>query len=170
MWYVAQVYTGREQVACDLIERFADPATYEECFVPRYRSARKQNGQYVPYEEVLFSGYVIIVTESIDRFRSELIKVPVFTKLLGNDATLLPLDHEEEAWISAFTRKEHRTIDMSRGVVEGGKVVVTDGPLVRREGLIKKINRRKRLATLELSMLGRTVEVKVGLELVRSKP
>ena len=56
---------------------------------------------------------------------------------------------------------------MSTGVIEGDRVIVTDGPLVGREALISKIDRHKRLAYLDMRMFGRIKTIKVGLEIVR---
>ena len=55
---------------------------------------------------------------------------------------------------------------MSTGVIEGDEVVVLNGPLMGRTSLIKKIDRHKRLAYLELEMLGRKKTIKVGLEII----
>ena len=45
-------------------------------------------------------------------------------------------------------------------------MVVLSGPLKGNEGLIRKIDRHKRKAWLEIEMFGRTVEMQVGLEVV----
>ena len=49
-------------------------------------------------------------------------------------------------------------------------VMVTDGPLKGHEALIRKINRYKRVAYLDMRMFGRTKTIKVGLEIVRKNP
>ena len=55
---------------------------------------------------------------------------------------------------------------MSEGVIEGGTIKVLSGPLMGYEGSIQKIDRHKRLAYVEIKMLGRTTVVKLGLEIV----
>ena len=52
---------------------------------------------------------------------------------------------------------------MSLGIKEGDRVVVTQGPLVGHEGLIREINRRKSVAYLEFNLCGRRVSTRVGL-------
>ena len=49
-------------------------------------------------------------------------------------------------------------------------IVILNGPLMNQTGLIKKLDRHKRLAYLEIEILGRVKTVKVGLEIVRKKP
>ena len=77
-----------------------------------------------------------------------------------------PLDDRDIAFINAFTSPENRTVRMSTGVVEGDDVIILNGPLMGRAGWIKKIDRHKRLAYLEVEMPGRTTTVKLGLEIV----
>ena len=54
---------------------------------------------------------------------------------------------------------------MSEGIIEGSRVIVRTGPLQGMEGLIRKIDRHKRKAWLELPMFGGTHTVQVGLEI-----
>ena len=55
---------------------------------------------------------------------------------------------------------------MSTGYMEGDKVMVVDGPLEGLETVIRRIDRHKRMATVEMHMFGRVQEVAVGLEIV----
>ncbi|WP_165045735.1 antiterminator LoaP [Adlercreutzia sp. ZJ138] len=172
-WYAVQVFTGQEDKAVGLIGQTltisGEENLVDEVFVPKRKTLTKQHGELVEGETALFPGYIMVVTSKVERLSALLGKVPAFTRLLGTDGMFTPLAEGEVAWICAFTQRKHRTVEMSEGFVEGGRVVVASGPLVGREALIKKVNRRKREATLELSILGRTVEVKVGLSLVRKK-
>ena len=56
---------------------------------------------------------------------------------------------------------------MSEGYITGDKVTVTRGPLIGLEGDIRKIDRHKRRAYLDVTLFGRTVPASVGLEVVR---
>ena len=167
MWYVIQVSTGRERAACDLIEQHVDGSLFAECFVPRRTVAFQVGDGWDTTTEPLFPGYVIVDTAHPRRLHSRLAALPDFLRLLDVDGDFLPLNDDEVAWIDGFTKRGHRVVDMSRAVVEGGIVRIMDGPLVGREAQVKRINRRKRRAILELSILGRTVEVPMGLEVVR---
>ena len=61
---------------------------------------------------------------------------------------------------------EKEEVEMSRGVIEGDKIRVISGPLVGQEAHIKRIDRHKRKALIETELLGRGVEVTVGLEVI----
>lgn len=57
-------------------------------------------------------------------------------------------------------------LKMSRGVIRKGVTHVTEGPLIGKEEIICKIDRHKRLATLNLPVAGDATPLKVGLEIV----
>ncbi len=179
MWYVIQILSGHEKAVLSMIEHAVDECAesapcskrdiLDECFSPRYRTTKLVRGEYVPVEELLLPGYLIASTRKPAKFESVLRDVPALTKMLRTENAFVPLREDEVAWICAFTQKGNRVVEMSEGFKEGGRVVVTSGPLVGREGLISRINRRKRTAFLQLSMLGRNVEVKVGFNLVKRR-
>ena len=55
---------------------------------------------------------------------------------------------------------------MSQGYIVGDKVNIISGPLVGYEGKIKKIDRHKRIAYIEVSLFDQVVVVQVGLEII----
>ncbi len=171
MWYVVQVLGGKEEAMCRLIERMvADEGVLQECFTPRYETQKKICGSWKTCRNVLFPGYVIAVTDDVEHLRAALRGVPEFTRLLTSGETFTPLSEQDKAWIGAFTKPGSRTVEMSMGVIEGDKVVVTSGPLRGHEGWIKSVNRRKSLAFLEVEMFGRKLQTKVGLGIVARRP
>lgn len=153
----------REAGAC------ADEPCVRECFVPKYEVMINFRGEWVRRTKALFPGYLIVVTSDVDRLDQMLRRVPAFTKLLGNDDGFIPLEAQEIDWISAFTQEGRRVVEMSEGVQEGDEITILKGPLMGHVGWIKSVNRRKRLAYLEIQMFGRTITTKVGLNLVRKK-
>lgn len=168
--YVIQAIAGREQRAKELIERMVDGSLYKEIFIPRYETMKNYRGEWQLKSETLLPGYLFVITNNPNAMATQLKNVPAFTRLLGNDDIFTPLADKEADFISAFTEGEHRTIRMSEGVIEGDEIVILKGPLMGRQALIKDINRHKRMAYLELDMLGRVINIKVGLEIVRRRP
>ena len=200
MWYVIQITTGRENSVLRLIDRAVaeyarehgvEPTdVLQECFSPRYRTARRQNAtsastsragapapasaasapaRYIPTTELLLPGYLIAVTKNPAQLQMVLKRVPALSKLLKSENAFTPLTRQEVSWLCAFTQKGNRVVDMSEGFTQGGRVVVTSGPLMGYEGQIAHINRRKRTASVKMSMCGRTVEVKLGFHLVKKQ-
>lgn len=169
MWYVVQTMAGREFAVCRLIESLVESDVLEECFVPQYEVQKQFRGEWRTCAATLFPGYLIVVTERIDELEARLRRVPAFTRVLGNDGGFVPLERDEVAWIDAFTEKGHRTVGVSEGIIDGDRIVVLRGPLRGHEGWIRKINRRKRTAYLEIDMFGRTIHTKIGLGIVRKR-
>ena len=60
---------------------------------------------------------------------------------------------------------EGSLVEMSKGSIKSGVLEITSGPLRGREQLIKKIDRHKRTAEIEIPLEGRNRRVIVGLEI-----
>ena len=166
MWYVVQVRTGSEENIRLQCERKIPHSVLEECFIPYYEEKKKIQGEWKIQKKILFPGYIFLVTEDVHEVWWQLKGVFGLTKLLKVDLEVIPLKEEEIRFLLAFGGKE-QLVKMSEGIIENSKVIVTSGPLQGWEGLIKKIDRHKRKAYLELEMFGRKQLVQVGLEIVR---
>lgn len=169
MWYVAQVRSGQETAVRDMCKQMVDPEILQDCFIPEYETMRKMQGEWQSVRRCLFPGYVFVVTESLAGLVTALKKVPASIHLLGQgdrEGAILPLSTEEQDWIAAFTDETH-CVRMSEGYIEGEAITVTRGPLVGREAIIRKVDRHKRRALIEMTMFGRTTTATIGLEIVR---
>ncbi len=170
MWYVVQTVGGQEKHVLDLMNKLVDEELIQESFIPQYEVKKRIQGAWKVRTEVLLPGYMFVITDQPGKLREALRSVPKFTRLLGNNDVFTPLDEQEVAFINAFTEPDHRVVEFSSGVIEGDEIVILNGPLMNQTGLIKKVDRHKRLAYLEVQILGRTKTVKVGLEIVRKRP
>lgn len=168
MWYVVQVVGGQEHTVSYQIEKLVDSSTYSSCFIPQYEIKKRYSGVWKYRNEVLFPGYVFVDTKTPEAFRKELNKVSRMTKMLHDGSEhFIPLADEEKTIISAFIGDTDHVMKMSEGIIEGDEIVVLKGPLMNHTGLVKKTDRHKRLAYLEIWMCGRRTTIKAGLEIVR---
>lgn len=165
MWYVIQVRTGTEEEIQRQCENIIDKSILEKSFIPKYEQERKYQGEWHTELKVLFPGYVFLVSEEKEKLFFELKRIIGLTKLLGTGETIVPLTDEEVNFLLRLGGEE-QIVGMSGGIIENDRVVVLSGPLKGNEGLIRKIDRHKRKAWLEVEMFGRTVEMQVGLEVV----
>lgn len=166
--YVMQVLTGKERYTLDLLERVLGSSVHATFFAPRYQYQRKIKGSWELVEELLTPGYVYIKTSmlDIDELTRQLQQVPAFARVLTQDGKIISLSADDEAWLTRLTGANY-VVEPSIGVMEGDKIVIVDGPLKGLETHIKKIDRHKRLAYVEVQLLGRIKLVKVGAEIVR---
>lgn len=168
--YVIQVTSGKEESVRKLVLRLLAPAV-EDCYTPAYESMRRVRGEWKLVRGMLFPGYIFVQTSRPAAVAQGLKTVPAFTRLLGaSDTSILALTSDEVAWLNAFTNAETHVVEMSEGVIEGDRVLVTKGPLRGHEGEIVFIDRHKRIAQLEVHMFGRRKRIKLGLEIVSKRP
>ena len=168
MWYVLQVRTGTEENIRQQCRSNISDTVLEHCFIPYYEEKRRIRGEWTIQKKVLFPGYVFVITEieKLDQLYQSLKTIIGLTKLIGTGREIVPLTEEEKNFLVGFGG-EYQVVEMSEGVIEGDKTIVTKGPLMGREGYIRKIDRHKRKAWLEIKMFGRIQEIQVGLEIVR---
>ena len=167
MWFVIQVYTGKElQIAQQCRERVVNEG--EDVFVPLAERWTKIRGERTLITSRLFPGYVFIETEKIEDFYKRLNRIYAMTKVLRTGDEMTPIQKEEEEYLRKLGGDEH-VVKYSEGYIEGDKLVVTSGALKDFEGRIKKILRHKRLVVIEVSLLGQTAEVTLGLGVVERR-
>ena len=135
--------------------------------MPEYETMWRVRGEWKLVRRLLFPGYLFFVTGDAEELNKELLRVPLPIRLLGNEEnSFFPLTGKERDWFLSFMDGEH-IVRMSEGYITGDKVTVTRGPLIGLEGDIRKIDRHKRRAYIDVSLFGRTVPASVGLEIVR---
>lgn len=162
-WYVIQVMKGREDNMASLIGRVVPKALLQEVFSPKYETEIKVRGRWIPVQKTLLPGYLIAITNDPEGLEAMLSDMPEFARLLAQGNEFAPLAPAEVEVIGAFTAPGKRVVPMSIGVKDGDRVVITAGPLVGHEAMVKEIWRRKSIAVLEVNMCGRVVTTRVGL-------
>lgn len=163
MWYVIQVQGGREEAMAQRIEQLVPSDVFDEVFYPKYTTEIKQRGAWQQVQKPLFPGYLVCVTRDPRGVQRRLNAMDGFARVLAQGDEFVPLACEERELIGAFTRRGERVVPMSEAFKDGDRVVVTEGPLLGHEGLIKDINRHKCTAYLEVDLCGRRVSTRVGL-------
>lgn len=163
-----QVQTGMEERICAQCSRKIPGAVLERCFIPRYEEKKHIQGAWRTQKQILFPGYVFVVTSDIRKLHDGLKTVIGLTKLLGTGREIVPLSEGEKEFLLSFGGEE-QVVQMSEGIIIGSQVIIHSGPLKGKEGYIRKIDRHKRKAWLELPFLGGMQRVQVGLEIVSRK-
>lgn len=64
-----------------------------------------------------------------------------------------PITQEEQAFLSAMMDKDH-IVKYSEGFLIGKTVCITQGPLRNYQGNIKNIDRHRRIAKIDVPILG----------------
>lgn len=173
MWYVIQVRTGSEEkivIQCQRIiqEHDCEGSVLRKCFIPYYEQKRRYEGAWHTERKILFPGYVFLVSDDLTKLRESLTGVIGMSRLLGTGDEIVPLS-DEEVRVLQKLGGDSQIVEASIGVIEHDEIRITSGPLQGMEGCIKKIDRHKRMAWLEITMMGRLMEAQVGLEIVEKR-
>ena len=168
-WYVIQVKSGNEDKIAQACRLSIPKEILIESFVPKYRLQKKFKGKWHLIEDVLFKGYVFLISDHIQDLFYQLSNIHELTKLLGNDGNeIYPMTTQDVILLEKFMKEDY-ILDMSIGYIEGENVYISEGPLKGYEGLITKIDRHKRIAYLDISFMGQQLTTKVGLEIISKK-
>ncbi len=169
-WYVFYVQTGREQLVCDYLNNVMNR---EEsiAFFPQveliFKNSKVVNKELKP----MFPGYVfmdsvldektfITQTHRYSRFSRHIFK------LLGNEnIDYMTLTKEEKNFLLGFCYDGY-VAEESKGFIAGDRIYITSGPLKGKESIIKKINRHKRRAEIEMICFGDKRRISVSLEII----
>jgi transcriptional antiterminator NusG len=131
----------------------------------------RQKGQVLKIHEILFPGYVFVETDAayidfIQHLNTHIKPCLGFIRILEHDHIgTQSLYLHERLFIESFTNNQ-RIIETSTGFIEGDKIIITEGPLVGHESQIKRIDRHKKIAELEISMFGQIRKIKLSCEIL----
>lgn len=163
-WYAVQVTTGKEEETSLACRRLVSTESLKECFVLKSERMRRYEGAWHKEEQLLFPGYMFLITDQVEKLYYELKQVPELTKILGDGSCFIPLEDEEVSLMLQMGGKDH-VVAMSFGYIVGEEMIITRGPLQNVKGIIRKIDRHKRTALIYTKILGHLQYVTMGLEI-----
>lgn len=168
MWYVIQVMSGAERKTMELSRALIDKSLFQKIFLPEIEVMKRYHGAWHKERQRIFPGYFFVVTEDVEALRLAFYKVPRLTKVLGIEWTPVALSEDEVRLMQHIMNSEY-VVELSRGILVGDRLVIESGPMMGMEGMVKRIDRHKRTATLEMELFGRLVEATMGMEVVRKQ-
>lgn len=166
MWYVIQVPTGREELTKDLCTDRLDSVHYNEIFILKYVKKIKKNGIWREVTRMLFPGYIFVDTDDIVSVKQDLTGVKTMTIVLGSDGEPVPVSPEERSFLQSLI-DENYVVRMSAGFIIGDEIALISGPLRNTKGIIKRVDRHKRQAVIDVELFGGVNSATVGLEVIK---
>lgn len=115
-----------------------------------------------------FSRYVFLIAENPEQLINSFKNIVGLTKMIGTGNEIVPLSQEEVNLLMRMG-KDNQLVEMSSGIIKDNRIQILSGPLQGMEDSIRRIDRHKRVAYLEVEMFGRTVEMKAGLEIIKKE-
>lgn len=168
--YILFVKTGCEEKIVNILKSWLDLSLFLP-FVPTREKLFRRNGKTTRIMELVFGGYIFIESElSSDNFIIEV--TPIIIKL--NEAyRIINYGDKRDIAMRAVERNmlknlygSNYCIVASVGFIEGDRIRINEGSLMGMENVIKKINRHKREAIIEIEIMGSLRQVTVGLEII----
>jgi len=173
-WYIFFALTGREQhITNRLNQHFHNEAfTTFTAFTPMLEVLFRNSGKVHKEMKIMFPGYVFIESElcSVEflQYASHLIRTSkdIIKILKYGDSDEIAIREDERTLLMLLCNDNH-CIETSVGFAEGDRIYIEKGPLEGRESMIRKINRHKMEALIDLEIMGGLRRVAIGLEVLR---
>jgi len=166
-YYAIQVWTGKEDDFADRISR--DPAMNSKTMVPKKAMQVRRAGKMRREERPLFPGYVFVASETGEldnEQRWALRSCKFFVRALPTTAEPRPVKEKDRRLLAHFM-SFGKVADISKVSFDvDERIVVIEGPLKGLEGLIVKVDMRKRRAKLRLDMCDNSFLVDMGFEIL----
>ncbi|BCJ96192.1 transcription termination/antitermination protein NusG [Anaerocolumna cellulosilytica] len=169
-WYILYVRTGCEEKIQKILQKRLNNE-YFLPFIPMKKVVFKQKGITYIEKKSCFPGYVFIQSKYEE---NEFIKLvfpimqcieDVYLFLHYENKYDIRLREEERVYLNKIMGSDY-CIEHSVGYIEGDKIRVVSGVLMGMESKIKKINRHKREAIIEVFMMGDNRRLSVALEVL----
>jgi len=169
-WHVLFVHTGQEEKVIQILRKRWDTEMYTP-FVFTAEKAFKKAGRFENERQICFPGYVFAesrgsVAEFTKAAKESIWEVKEICRVVDYGSKGDIVMHREEVTALKQLCDTNKCIKMSTGVIEGGRVQVQSGALSGKEGCIRKIDRHRREALIEIGFMGGPKQMKVGLEIV----
>ena len=168
-WYVIQTRVNEEDRLVSLIQKMIpeENGLYKDCFVPKYDNVWRLRGMCLVNTEILFTGYVFVITERPEDLYMELKNIPRLSKLLGEE------DESGGKYFVSLSREEtefmENILDMSDHVVHRsivkrdsrGIIYMARGALEHYLDKIVKVDFTHRRVVIDVELFGKVRRIKL---------
>lgn len=168
-WYILFVKTGREQKVEQFLKKRLDTDIFFP-FIPLAERLFKISGILKKELKPLFPGYVFIESEVSEQEFIKRVRVQIYDSndivhILKYSDTEIAVRESEKQMLLNLCHEDHY-IKSSSGVIVGDRIHITSGALKGWESIVRKVNRHKRQAWVELEFMGALRMVTVAFEIV----
>ena len=169
-WYALYIKTGYEKKSEQYLKTRLDGEEFIH-FVPMKEVLRRHSKEIIKEKMPLLPGYVFTKSELSDnefflRTKKIINESSHIIRLLSNaEANEYAMKAEDIYFIESLCNAEY-CVEVSSGIVEGDRTFIKKGPLMGMEGKIKRINRHKLFAVIEMEVMGTVIETQLSLELI----
>ena len=163
-WYALFVETGKEEVIQKWLDLYFSKEKLKS-FIFKKKVTEKKQG--IVYEKVrkVFPGYIFLNTEMNEEIYYRIKKIPRYVKVLNLGNYYSKIDYNEINPILKLVDNNFM-LDYSQIAIKDSKIIVKSGTLKNMEHIIKKVDKRKKRAKIQLEFMKTTKLIDVGIELI----
>lgn len=168
-WYAICVKTGYEDDFCRYTDIIRDQRYAEieyTLLVPKRKIFERKQGIWREVVKTMFPGYVLLETDLIQDFFLHSRNSPHVIRFLRENSHFLEVKKDEIEQILRLADYQG-LIEISKAFVENERVRITEGPLLGREGIIKKIDKRKGRAKVKFTINQKVFLIDLGIEFMK---
>lgn len=165
-WYALFVKTGREEIIQTWLNFYFKKSDLH-CVVPKRKLSERKKGKVYQVVKKMFPGYVLIYTEMNTHSYKKIINIPNLIKILNYNTYYSCIEQKEIQPILDLIGNGE-VIDYSKIYFENSKVFVKSGPLHGMEGIIKKVDKRKNRAKIQIDFMGTQKMIDLGIEVLKN--
>ncbi len=150
--YVLQVITGKELEARKRLE-LLELCSGERIIFPRREMIQRKKGRRYKKVQPLFPGYLFLETSELtDELIHDASRCPNIIHFLPDNRRIQPVSEDDEKLLKPFLRDDGLTPLVHIKFNENDRVIILEGPLKGQEGLILKVDRRRRRLRVKLNL------------------
>ena len=171
-YYAIQVRTRSEDKFMRLFNA-CYPQTGLSLHFPRRQINIRHKGVIKPSTAAVFPGYVFIEAERDDilshqwKFRH----TDGFYRFLKSNQDIRPLEDRNLDLVLHFIKKAGPVAGVSRVYFnDNARIVVVEGPLMGLEGMIIKVDKRKKRAKIKLDLYDDSFAIDLAFEVIAARP
>ncbi len=163
-WYAVFVESGKEEFVQKQLQVHFDDSVLRS-IIPKRKLTERREGRIFHVTRKMFPSYLLIQTNmNVEKYY--IIKnIPKLIRILNTDRYYSKIDKTEIEIILKLIGFND-TVEYSSIYIENSNVRVVSGPLQGFEGIIKKIDKRKKRAKVVLSLMGEERTVDLGIEIL----
>jgi transcriptional antiterminator NusG len=169
-WYAIFVKTGREDETSKILDALYRKYCVNEkyiLFVPKRKLIEYSHGNKTIVLKTLFPGYILIKADNISKLYETVRdkKCVSIIKFLKTNCDFHKINPVESKIVLSLLNREG-IINTSYVNIDKTHINILDGPLCNYTGIIKKINRRKERAKIQISFLDRECFVDISIKCI----
>ncbi len=165
MWYALRCPSGETADILQSSRSYIIKDRIQDIFTFTFDRMKRYQGQWHTENALMFPNYIFLESADENINPDELEHCCDFMKAEGGHSALFKVMPEEERFLRSLCDSSHH-LKLSRGYISDGITHINEGPLQGLECYIKKIDRHKRMARLEVPLHYVNNTMWAGLEIV----